>query len=45
MGGSVLLRGKELRCSWDGGGRVEEGKSCLWSGGYWDELSIWSGLL
>ena len=45
MGGSVLFLGKELRWSWEGGGKVEEGKSCLWSGGYWGELSIWPGLL
>lgn len=45
MGGRVLFLGKELRWSWEGGGKVEEGKSCLWSGGYWGELSIWPGLL
>ncbi|OBZ69123.1 hypothetical protein A0H81_10873 [Grifola frondosa] len=32
MGGRMLFREKEGRWSWEGGGRVEEGKSCRWGG-------------
>ena len=40
MGGRTFERGKAFRWSCEGGGRVEDGKSWRWRGGYWDELSI-----